>query len=45
MADETPAAEKMLTLNLEWGNMDTAMVTLAPGKSTQWHVRLGLFVP
>ena len=29
----------------EWGNMDTAMVTLAPGKSTQWHVRLGLFVP
>ena len=23
MADETPAAEKMLTLNLEWGNMDT----------------------
>ena len=29
----------------EWGNMDTEMVTLAPGKSTQWHVRLKVFVP
>jgi len=29
----------------EWGNMDTDMVTLAPGKSTQWHVRLKVFVP
>jgi len=29
----------------EWGNMDTGMVTLAPGKSTAWHVRLQLFVP
>jgi aldose 1-epimerase len=29
----------------EWGNMDTEMVTLAPGKSTQWHVRLQVFVP
>lgn len=29
----------------EWGNMDTQMVTLAPGKSTQWHVRLKVFVP
>jgi galactose mutarotase-like enzyme len=29
----------------EWGNMDTGMVTLAPGKSTQWHVRLKVFVP
>jgi len=29
----------------EWGNMDTDMVTLAPGKSTQWHVRLQVFVP
>lgn len=28
-----------------WGNMDTQMITLAPGKSTQWHVRLGVFVP
>lgn len=29
----------------EWGKMDTQMVTLAPGKSTQWHVRLKVFVP
>jgi aldose 1-epimerase len=29
----------------EWGTMDTGMVTLAPGKSTQWHVRLQVFVP
>ena len=29
----------------EWGKMDTGMVTLAPGKSTQWHVRLRVFVP
>ena len=29
----------------EWGNMDTGMVTLAPGKSTQWHVRLQVFAP
>ena len=29
----------------EWGNMDTEMVTLAPGKSTTWHVRLKVFVP
>lgn len=29
----------------EWGNMDTEMVTLAPGKSVDWHVRLGVFVP
>lgn len=29
----------------EWGKMDTGMVTLQPGQSTQWHVRLGLFVP
>ena len=29
----------------EWGDMDTEMVTLAPGKSTQWHVRLKVFVP
>ena len=29
----------------EWGKMDTDMVTLAPGKSTQWHVRLKVFVP
>ncbi len=29
----------------EWGNMDTDMVTLAAGRSTQWHVRLKVFVP
>ncbi len=29
----------------EWGKFDTAMITLAPGKSTQWHVRLKVFVP
>jgi galactose mutarotase-like enzyme len=29
----------------EWGKMDTEMVTLEPGKSTQWHVRLKVFVP
>jgi galactose mutarotase-like enzyme len=29
----------------EWGNMDTDMITLAPGKSTSWHVRLQVFVP
>jgi len=28
-----------------WGNMDTGMVTLKPGQSTKWHVRLKLFVP
>jgi aldose 1-epimerase len=29
----------------EWGNMDTGMVTLQPGQSTKWHVRLKVFVP
>jgi len=29
----------------EWGKMDTGMVTLPPGKSTQWHVRLKVFAP
>jgi galactose mutarotase-like enzyme len=29
----------------EWGGMDTAMVTLKPGESTKWHVRLKVFVP
>jgi galactose mutarotase-like enzyme len=29
----------------EWGKMDTDMITLAPGASTQWHVRLKVFVP
>jgi aldose 1-epimerase len=29
----------------EWGNTDTGMVTLKPGQSTIWHVRLHVFVP
>jgi len=29
----------------EWKAMDTGLVTLAPGKSTTWHVRLELFGP
>jgi len=29
----------------EWKGMDTGMVTLDPGKSTNWHVRLELFDP
>jgi galactose mutarotase-like enzyme len=29
----------------EWGSMDTGMVTLKPGQSTKWHVRLHVFVP
>lgn len=28
-----------------WGNMDTGMVTLKPGQSTKWHVRLKVFIP
>jgi aldose 1-epimerase len=29
----------------EWHSMNTGMVTLAPGKSVEWHVRLELFQP
>lgn len=29
----------------EWGSTDTHMVTLKPGQSTKWHVRLHVFVP
>lgn len=29
----------------EWKGMDTGMVTLKPGQSTEWHVRLQLFTP
>ncbi len=29
----------------EWGSMNTGMVTLQPGQSTKWHVRLHVFVP
>ncbi len=29
----------------EWGSMNTGMVTLKPGESTKWHVRLRVFVP
>jgi len=28
-----------------WGSTDTGMVTLKPGQSTKWHVRLKVFVP
>ncbi len=28
-----------------WGNMNTGMVTLQPGQSTRWNVRLHVFVP
>ena len=28
-----------------WNGMNTGMVTLKPGASTQWHVRLKVFVP
>ena len=29
----------------EWGSTDTGMVTLKPGESTKWQVRLKVFVP
>jgi galactose mutarotase-like enzyme len=29
----------------EWGSMNTGMVTLHPGQSVVWHVRLALFQP
>lgn len=29
----------------EWNGMDTGMVTLKPGQSTKWEVRLHVFVP
>lgn len=29
----------------EWHGMDTGMVTLKPGQSTHWHVRIKVFVP
>ncbi len=29
----------------EWGDTDTGMVTLKPGQSTTWHVRLHVYVP
>lgn len=29
----------------EWHGMDTGMVTLQPGQSTKWHVRVKVFVP
>jgi aldose 1-epimerase len=28
-----------------WGNRDTGMVTVAPGRSVAWHIRLELFTP
>jgi len=29
----------------EWGSTNTGMVTLKPGQTTRWHVRLKVFVP
>jgi galactose mutarotase-like enzyme len=29
----------------EWGNRDTGMVTLQPGQSVIWKVKLELFIP
>ena len=29
----------------QWGSTDTGMVTLDPGKSTKWEVRLHVFAP
>lgn len=29
----------------EWGKTDTGIITLEPGKSADWHVRLKVFVP
>jgi galactose mutarotase-like enzyme len=31
--------------NRAWGNVNTGMVTLKPGESVEWSVRLELFVP
>ena len=31
--------------NSIWGKLDTGMVTLAPGQSVTWKVRLRLFMP
>jgi aldose 1-epimerase len=28
-----------------WGNTETGIVTVAPGKSVSWHIRLELFTP
>jgi galactose mutarotase-like enzyme len=35
----------MDALGSQWKGMDTGMVTLEPGQSTTWHVRLEMFVP
>jgi aldose 1-epimerase len=35
----------MDALGTQWKGMDTGMVTLEPGRSTTWHVRLEMFVP
>jgi galactose mutarotase-like enzyme len=31
--------------NKIWGNRDTGMVSLQPGKSVSWRVRLEVFTP
>jgi hypothetical protein len=35
----------MHAFDLEWKGMDTGLVTLTPGQSTNWHVQLELFDP
>jgi len=32
-------------LGKQWGALDTGLISLAPGKSADWHVRLEVFVP
>ena len=32
-------------LGKEWGKLDTGLITVQPGKSAEWHVRLKVFVP
>ena len=32
-------------LGKQWGGKDTGLITLAPGKTADWHVRLKVFVP
>ena len=32
-------------LGKQWGDRDTGLITLAPGKTAEWHVQLKVFVP
>ena len=40
-----PDGEQVTGVIHAGGAIDTGMATLAPGQSTTWHVRLGLFDP